>query len=115
MRAGTLLVIMAVIAAVVVGAFVMQKKSTAQAAAPLGPPPDAKFIDSTLQPGDVISSIFGRNAGPSSYVGMWVPEPGWDMGVDDVSKASDGGLALKQYRAEHATALGGGFWLLAGV
>jgi hypothetical protein len=114
MGAGKLLIVFAVIAAIAVGAFMMQKGS-ASPAAPSGPPPDAKFIDASLQPGDVVGSLYGKNPGPSPYVGMWVPEPGWDMGVDDVSKASDGGLALKQYRAEHASALGGGFWLLAGV
>ncbi len=108
MGAGKLLIVFAVIAAVAVGAFMMQKGS-ASPAAPSGPPPDAKFIDASLQPGDVVGSLYGKNPGPSPYVGMWVPEPGWDMGVDDVSKASDGGLALKQYRAEHASALGGGF------
>ena len=114
MRAGTLLIVFAIVAAVAVGAFMMQKKNGSQAA-PSGPPADAKFIDADVQPASVVASVSGKNPAPSIYVGMWVPEPGWDMGVDDVSKASDGGLALKQYRSESATALGGGFWLLAGV
>jgi hypothetical protein len=115
MRAGPLLIVFAVIAAAVIGAFLVQKRSAAQQAAPAGPPPNAQFIDASVQPADVVASIYGKNAGPSRFIGMWVPEPGWDMGVDEVEKASDGGIALKQYRAEHANALTGGFWLLAAV
>jgi hypothetical protein len=116
MRAGTLLVVIVVIAALVGGAMFMQKKKgAAEAAPPAGPPPNASFIGAEVQPGDVIGSIMRKNSGPSHFVGMWIPEPGWDMGVDNIDKASDGGLALKQYRAENANALGGGFWLLASV
>src|SRR5215831_19093303 len=115
MRAGTLLIVIVVIAALIGGFMFMQNKKGKAEAAPVGPPPGASFIGPEVQPGDVIGSIMRKNAGPSHYVGMWIPEPGWDMGVDTVEKASDGGVALKQYRAENATALGGGFWLLASV
>jgi hypothetical protein len=116
MRAGTLLVIIVVIAAAVgVGIMVQKKNAAATPPTPAGPPADAQFIPAEMQPGDVVGSIMRKNAGTSQYIGMWIPEPGWDMGVDDMEKASDGGWALKQYRAEHAGALGGGYWLLAGV
>src|SRR3954471_879174 len=114
MRAGPLLIVFVLIAAAGAGAFVMPKR-TAPPPASSGPPSDARFIEPGLQPGDVVASIQMKNPGPSRFVGMWVPEPGWDMGVEDIDKASDGGLALKQYRGEHANALTGGFWLLAAV
>ena len=119
MRAVLAIVVVLLVGAAIAGGVYVQKSQLKQEeaarVAAAGPPADARFIEEGAQPSVVVASIQRKNAPPSHYIGMWVKEPGWDMGIDDVSAASGGGLGLKQYRAEHANALGGGFWLCAVV
>src|SRR5690349_11139157 len=99
MRAVIALVVMLVVGGIIGAAVYVQKSQVAKEQAVVaGPPADAKFIEAGVTPQQVIAGIQRKNAAPSHYIGMWVPEPGWDMGVDDVSPSSDGGLGRSEER-----------------
>lgn len=85
------------------------KKKQDIAAAPPAPAADAPktFLDPTVMPADVIRAGDG-------YLDMWVPDPGWQVAVESVTKAQDGGKALR-IAISQPTPLFGQMWLVAVV
>ena len=105
MRAIHIVIILILGVSIAVAVSVMQRKQTAQAApAPLaGPPADARFLRPGLLPLNVIQS-------EGIYNDYWIPEPGWQVGVEAVTEER-GGKALR-IPITQSTPLYGQLWLV---
>jgi hypothetical protein len=123
MKAGTLLIVFAIIAAVIVGAVIYQKKQHEHQAvvalpASSGPPAGAQFLLPKHTALFIMSSVSGakdrdRDAVAADFIGKWVPEPGWTGEIKEVKVENDGQTSLRMWMTTPSTFMGGGFWVVA--
>jgi hypothetical protein len=124
MRAGTLLLVIAIIAGVVVGAIGYHKRQQERRAAAValpassGPPAGAQFLPPKCTPLVIMSSVSGakkadRDEAAAEFIGMWVPEPGWTGEIKEVKVEEDGQTSLRIWMTTPSSFMGGGFWVVA--
>ena len=80
-----------------------------------GPPPDAEFV--TDPPLAIIGAASAgrtpaqQQASRDQFVGLWVPEPGWEGPVEEITNESSGVALRLLCRA--AGVVGGEYWIIA--
>lgn len=106
-----LVVLILVGVAVMLGITMMKKQQEKNAPPPVaassGPPAGATFVDVEASPLDVISN-------GNAFIGQWIKEPGWQVNIKEITKASDGGKALRIEVSQPST-LRGSAWIVAVV
>ncbi|CAG0950427.1 hypothetical protein PHYC_00170 [Phycisphaerales bacterium] len=82
------------------------------------PPPDAHFLDAEASPSGIMFEVasmrkkIDQDQIAAGYVGMWVPETGWESEVVDITEER-GGTAVRMYTTTGGIV--GGFYIVAVV
>lgn len=83
------------------------------------PPPDARFLEAGTTAEGVMFSVSSlrkkadQEVAATQFVGLWVPEPGWESEVVDVTEEA-GGTAIRMYTTT-GSGLHSGFHIVAVV
>lgn len=105
-----------VLSCALVGVLILVQACDNSGEAVTAPPPDAQFLPAEFDAETLIRSVVGqsgaaRDAAEAAVLGLWVPEPGWEGVVEQVT-GEDGGTALRIYNYTTGI-IGGGYWIIA--
>jgi hypothetical protein len=96
---------------------VMNREQPGAAARPSssGPPANAEYVSDSplavLAAGSAGKTAAARSAAADEFIGRWVPEPGWEGPIEEITKESQG-VALRLLIHEPKI-VGGEYWIIA--
>lgn len=105
-----------ILSCALVGVLIMVQACDKSGEAVTAPPADAQFLPAEFDAETLIRSVVGqsgaaREAAEAAVLGLWIPEPGWEGVVEQVT-SEDGGTALRIYNYTTGI-IGGGYWIIA--